>query len=53
MGLFFSGLVADFLRVIRLEKRRQAMLDMPKMIQLWKQVCYSMISSGLQSVANI
>jgi len=23
----------------RLEKRRQAMLDMPKMIQQWKEVC--------------
>lgn len=27
----------------RLEKRRQAMLDMPQMIQTWKEVCCSEI----------
>ena len=28
----------------RLEKRRQAMLEMPKMIQTWKQVSYILIN---------
>jgi len=28
----------------RLEKRRQAMLEMPKMVQQWKEVCLSCIS---------
>lgn len=27
----------------RLEKRRQAMLEMPQMIQTWKEVCLSFV----------
>jgi hypothetical protein len=26
---------------VRLEKRRQAMLEMPQMIQTWKEVCFN------------
>lgn len=30
----------------RLEKRRQAMLGMPKLVQTWKQVSFAMVSLG-------
>lgn len=34
----FGGIYADLIVSCRLEKRRKAMLEMPQMIQTWKQV---------------
>jgi hypothetical protein len=40
--LQFKGVGADS-GFYRLEKRRQAMLDMPQMIQNWKEVCFHFV----------
>jgi hypothetical protein len=38
-----KGFELIVMRACRLEKRRQAMLNMPKMIQEWKQVSSFMV----------
>ena len=49
MGLDIERVGEDLLlitiRVSRLEKRRQAMLNMPRMIQEWKQVRFLYLPS--------